>query len=78
MSSRKRWIRAAAVGAVGAALLNTLLDTARSLNYPAVELHAQTQALPFYEKCGYQLFGTLEDYPPAYRQFYFSKRLGTG
>jgi predicted GNAT family N-acyltransferase len=43
--------------AVGAALLNTLLDTARALNYPAVELHAQTQALPFYEKFGFAAYG---------------------
>lgn len=36
------------------------------------------QARPFYEKCGYELFGTLEGYPPGYRQFHFSKRLGPG
>lgn len=33
------------------------------------------QARPFYEKCGYKLFGTLEGYPPGYRQFYLSKSL---
>ena len=31
------------------------------------------QALPFYEKQGYDLFGTLEGYPPGYRQFYVRK-----
>lgn len=36
------------------------------------------QARPFYEKCGYELFGTLEDYPPGYRQFNFFKRLRPG
>ena len=33
------------------------------------------QARPFYERCGYQLCGTLEGYPPGYRQFFLSKRL---
>jgi GNAT superfamily N-acetyltransferase len=33
------------------------------------------QARPFYEKLGYQLFGTLDGYPPGYRQFYLRKRL---
>ena len=31
------------------------------------------QALPFYEKQGYELFGTLEGYPPGYRQFFVRK-----
>jgi GNAT superfamily N-acetyltransferase len=33
------------------------------------------QARPFYEKLGYGLFGTLEGYPPGYKQFYLTKRL---
>jgi GNAT superfamily N-acetyltransferase len=33
------------------------------------------QALPFYQKQGYELFGVLEDYPPGYRQYYLRKRL---
>ena len=33
------------------------------------------QARPFYEKLGYTLFGTLEGYPPGYRQYHLSKRL---
>jgi GNAT superfamily N-acetyltransferase len=33
------------------------------------------QARPFYEKLGYELFGTLEGYPPGYRQYYLAKRL---
>ena len=32
------------------------------------------QARPFYEKLGYQLFGTLEGYPPGYRQYHLAKR----
>jgi GNAT superfamily N-acetyltransferase len=33
------------------------------------------QARPFYERLGYSLFGTLEDYPPGYRQYHLVKRL---
>ena len=33
------------------------------------------QARPFYEKLGYTLFGTLEGFPPGYRQFFLSKDL---
>ena len=33
------------------------------------------QARPFYEKLGYRLFGTLDGYPPGYRQFYLTKSL---
>ena len=38
---------------VGAVLLNTLLEQARALAYPAVELHAQVDAVPFYERVGF-------------------------
>ena len=31
------------------------------------------QALPFYEKQGYERFGTLDGYPPGYRQFFLRK-----
>jgi ribosomal protein S18 acetylase RimI-like enzyme len=33
------------------------------------------QARPFYEKVGYEVFGTLEDYPPGHQRFYMRKRL---
>jgi predicted N-acetyltransferase YhbS len=36
------------------------------------------QARPFYEKLGYELFGTLEGYPPDHRQYFLAKRLGDG
>jgi predicted GNAT family N-acyltransferase len=38
---------------VGEAMLNLLIEQARALNYPDVELHAQTHAVPFYEKFGF-------------------------
>jgi GNAT superfamily N-acetyltransferase len=33
------------------------------------------QARPFYEKLGYKVFGTLDDYPEGHRYYYLSKRL---
>ena len=33
------------------------------------------QARPFYERFGYQLFGTLEDYPKGHSLFFMTKRL---
>jgi ribosomal protein S18 acetylase RimI-like enzyme len=32
------------------------------------------QALPFYEKLGYRVFGTLEDYPPGHTRYFLEKR----
>jgi hypothetical protein len=32
------------------------------------------QARPFYEKLGYDVFGTLDGYPPGYRQYHLAKR----
>jgi hypothetical protein len=34
------------------------------------------QARPFYEKLGYEVFGTLNDYPRGHQRFYMQKRLG--
>ena len=42
---------------VGVAILRRLIEQARALNYPSVELHAQTHAVPFYEKLGFTKFG---------------------
>jgi GNAT superfamily N-acetyltransferase len=33
------------------------------------------QARPFYEKRGYEVFGTLEDYPKGHTKFFFRKKL---
>jgi GNAT superfamily N-acetyltransferase len=35
------------------------------------------QARPFYERQGYRLFGTLENYPPGQRRFFLQKTLGS-
>jgi predicted GNAT family N-acyltransferase len=42
---------------VGAALLQALLDLARERGHDAVELHAQSHAVPFYERFGFEAFG---------------------
>ena len=33
------------------------------------------QARPFYERLGYELCGTIEDYPPGYAKFFLRKSL---
>jgi GNAT superfamily N-acetyltransferase len=33
------------------------------------------QARPFYEKLGYEVFATLEDYPPGHRKYFLRKPL---
>ena len=33
------------------------------------------QALPFYEKCGYSIFGQLENYPNEHVRYFMRKRL---
>jgi GNAT superfamily N-acetyltransferase len=33
------------------------------------------QARPFYERHGYRVFGTLEDYPPGHQRFFMEKEL---
>ena len=33
------------------------------------------QARPFYERCGYEVFGTLADFPPGHQRFFMRKSL---
>ncbi|MEU9169402.1 GNAT family N-acetyltransferase [Streptomyces sp. NPDC048420] len=42
---------------VGAALVGAIEDAARALGLAAVDLHAQTHALGFYERLGYVAYG---------------------
>ena len=47
----------------------------------AVTVHISTPSAirpRFYEKLGYEVFGTLEDYPVGHQRFYMRKRLGEG
>jgi GNAT superfamily N-acetyltransferase len=61
---------------LGSELLRKAEDIARKRRCTGVWLHTGTfQAPVFYEKRGYQAFGTLPDYPPGHATIYFMKRL---
>ena len=60
----------------GLELIESAEDYARSKGCIGSYLDTfEYQARPFYEKCGYEVFGALAGYPPGYSQFYLSKRL---
>ncbi|MGM0783278.1 MAG: GNAT family N-acetyltransferase [Pseudomonadota bacterium] len=42
---------------IGVALMRAAIEAARRDGHPAVELAAQTHALPFYERLGFRAFG---------------------
>jgi GNAT superfamily N-acetyltransferase len=73
----KLWLRADMRGrGHGAALMDAAEEIARSRGCLGAYLDTfEFQARPFYERRGYALFGTLEGFPPGYRQFFLSKRL---
>lgn len=48
---------------VGAALVGAIEDAARARGLAAVDLHAQTHALGFYERLGYEAYGP--EFPDA-------------
>ena len=71
------WVADEARGkGIGRQLMEGAEALARSRGCTDVSLDTfEYQARPFYEKLGYKLFGTLDGYPPGYRQFYLTKRL---
>ena len=73
----KLWVDERARGrGIGTQLLMAAEELARSRGCTDASLDTfDYQARPFYEKLGYELFGTLDGYPPGYRQFYLRKRL---
>ena len=75
----KLWVDDRARGhGLGTKLMAAAEDVARSRGCTEVSLDTfDYQARPFYEKLGYELFGTLEGYPPGSRQYYLRKRLQT-
>ena len=75
----KLWVDERARGhGLGTRLMAAAEDLARSRGCTDVSLDTfEYQARPFYEKLGYELFGTLEGYPPGSRQYYLRKRLRT-
>lgn len=44
---------------VGSAMLGALIGMARQQRLPAVELSAQVDAIPFYEKAGFRAYGSI-------------------
>ncbi len=61
----------------GSALLGRAEAIARGRGCRRVALDtAEFQALGFYQKAGYRIFGTLEDRPPGWKTFYLEKDLG--
>lgn len=73
----KLWVDERARGqGLGTQLLTAAEDLARSRGCTDASLDTfEYQARPFYEKLGYSLFGTLEGFPPGYRQYFLRKRL---
>ena len=71
------WVVDSARGkGLGTRLMTAAEEVARSRGCTHVSLDTfEYQARPFYEKLGYKLFGTLEGYPPGYKQFYLTKAL---
>ena len=66
-------------GGHGVALMTTAESLARERGCVGAYLDTfEYQARPFYEKLGYTVFGTLEGYPPGYRQHFLAKRLDEG
>lgn len=63
-------------GGHGSALIAAAEQRARARGCIGIHLDTfEYQARPFYEKLGFELFGTLEGYPPGYRQYYLAKHL---
>jgi GNAT superfamily N-acetyltransferase len=61
---------------IGTKLITAAEDLARSRGCTVAILDTfEYQARPFYEKLGYKVFGTLDDYPSGHHQFCLSKRL---
>jgi GNAT superfamily N-acetyltransferase len=73
----KLWIAAEhRGGGNGAGLMRAAEEHARRRGCIGAYLDTfEYQAKPFYEKCGYSVFGVLDGYPPGYRQFFLSKAL---
>lgn len=74
----KLWIDDAHRGAGhGRALMATAEAHARRRGCCGAYLDTfEYQARPFYEQLGYVVFGTLEGYPPGYRQHFLAKWFG--
>jgi uncharacterized protein (DUF924 family)/GNAT superfamily N-acetyltransferase len=72
------WVESAARGqGNGTRLLEAAEEYAVERGCFAATLETHSfQARPFYEKCGYQVFAALEEYPPGHSKFFLRKQLG--
>jgi GNAT superfamily N-acetyltransferase len=75
----KLWISEQARGrGFGSRLLARAEEVARERGCIGVYLSTfEHQARPFYEQRGYELFGTLDGFPAATRQYYLCKRFAS-
>lgn len=71
------WVAKARRGhGLGSLLLERIEAEARSRGCRQAHLDTFTyQAGPFYERCGYAVFGSLEDYPPGQSRLFLRKIL---
>lgn len=61
---------------VGSALIAAAETEARGRGCLGIHVDALSfQAVPFYEKMGFSVFGALEDCPPGHQRLFFQKRL---
>lgn len=57
-------------------LMDAAEDYARRRGYGHAYLDTHSwQARPFYEKRGYELFATLDEFPPGHQKFFLKKKL---
>ena len=71
------WIHADLRGQdLGTQLMQMAEEEGRNRSCHSVFLDTHDfQALPFYQKLGYETFGELEDFPPGHTRYYLKKRL---
>ena len=64
-------------GGHGRRLIEAIEDAGRKRGCRHAHLDTFSyQARPFYERLGYELFATLDDYPPGHKRFFLKKSLG--
>lgn len=60
----------------GTRLLRAAEEEARRRGCHGISLDTlEYQALPFYQKNGYEMFGVLDGFPPGYKQYFLKKTL---
>lgn len=71
------WVDEAARGRdQGTRLMDAAETYARERHCHTATLDTHSfQARPFYEKRGYEVFGTLDDYPTGHKKFFLKKKL---